>query len=78
MLCFKHSSRERVLDYYFLLQCKTFSEIRNIYFNKFNSVTSDFKELNELSKLKILLGEGDRTDLTAQYISTCHNLRDSE
>ena len=67
-------------EMHFLLQCKTFSEIRNIYFNKFNSVISDFKELNDLSKLKIglLLGEGDRAYLAAQYVSTCHNLRDSE
>ena len=60
----KERARERLLDYCFLLQCKTFNEIRNIYFNKFNSVISDFKELNDLSKLKIglLLGEGDRAD----------------
>ena len=47
-----------------------------IYFNKFNSVISDFKELNDLSKLKILEGERDRSYLVAEYVSTCHNLRD--
>ena len=63
---------------HFLLQCKTFEETRNIYFNKFTSVIPGFKELNELSKLKLVLGERDRAYLSAQYVSACHNLRDSE
>ena len=41
-------------------------------------IMSDFKELNNQSKLKILLGEGDRAYLAAHYISACHNLKDSE
>ena len=47
---------------HFLLQCEKFNETRNIYFDKFNSITSDFKELNDQSTLKILLG-GDRANL---------------
>lgn len=47
-------------EMHFLLQHKTFNEIINIYSNKFNSVISHFKELNELSTLKLLRGE-DRT-----------------
>ena len=65
-------------EMHFLLKCETFNHIRNIYFNKFNSVISHFQELDELSLLRILLGEGDRAYLAAQYISACHNLRDSE
>ena len=61
---------------HFLLKCEKFNETRDIYFEKFSSIISDFKEMNDLSKLKILLG--DRAYLAAQCISTCHNLRDSE
>lgn len=50
-------------EMHFLLHCKTFDNIRNIYFNKFNSLVPDFKELSELSKFTILLGEGDRANL---------------
>ncbi len=49
-----------------------------MYFNKLNSVISGFTELNDLSKLKILLGEEDKAYLAPQYVSTYHNLRDSE
>ena len=57
-----------------LLQRKNFYEIRNIYFNKFNSVISDFKELNDLSTLKILLGEGDRRHVAVQYFCAWQEL----
>ncbi len=74
-VCGHCSTGEVETEMHFLLQCKTFNDIRNIYFNKFNSVISHFKELNDHSKLKILPGDGDRADLAVQYISTRHTLR---
>ena len=50
-------------EMHFLLQCETFNETRNIYLNNFSSLISDFNELNDQSKLNILLGEADRTHL---------------
>ena len=35
---------------HFLL-CEKFDDTRHIYLNKFSSITSDFKELNDKSKL---------------------------
>ena len=77
-ICGHCSTGEVETEMHFLLQCETFIDIRNSYCNKFNSVIADFKDLSDLSKVKILLGEGDRAYLAAQYVSTCHNLRDSE
>ena len=65
-------------EMHFLLQCEKFNYTKNIHLKKSGVIISDFKELNDKSKLRIPLGEGDRAYLAAQYISTCHNLRDSE
>ena len=65
-------------EMHFLLQCEAFKDTRNLYFNKFNHIIPNFKDLNETSKINFLLGEGDRTYLAAQYVQTCHNLRGSE
>ncbi len=62
-----HSSTGEVeTELRFLPHCKTFIDIRNIYFDKFNPVISGFTELNDHSKLKILRGEGERAYPAAQ------------
>lgn len=58
-------------EMHFLLQCKTFNETRNIYFDKFKFVMLNFKEL---STFRMFRG-GVRADLP---VSTCHSLKDSE
>jgi len=63
---------------HFLLKCEAFKDTRDLYFNKFNYIIPNFIDLDDISKLNFLLGEGDKTYLAAQYIQTCHNLRGSE
>jgi len=65
-------------EMHFLLKCEAFKDTRDLYFNKFNYIIPNFIDLDDISKLNFLLGEGDKTYLAAQYIQTCHNLRGSE
>jgi len=54
----------------FFLKCEAFKDTRNLYFNKFNYIIPHFKDLNGISKLNFLLGEGDKTFLADQYVQT--------
>ena len=77
-ICDHCSTGEVETEMHFLLQCEELDEIRNTYFSKFSSKITNFNDLNDLAKLKVLLGEGDWAYLAAQYVSACHNLRDGE
>ena len=63
---------------HFLLRCEAFKEMRKNNFIKFNSKITNFNDLNDIEKFKILLGEGDHAYLASLYILACHTLRDSE
>lgn len=65
-------------EVHFLLKCKEFDKTRKAYFDKLSEATPDFKELDDTSKLRIILGEGNTAHLGAQYLTACHNLRDGE
>jgi len=76
----KNQKKNRMFDHYltgevetemhFFLKCEAFKDTRNLYFNKFNYIIPHFKDLNGISKLNFLLGEGDKTFLADQYVQT--------
>nr|WPH61295.1 reverse transcriptase [Somniosus microcephalus] len=74
-ICDQCLAGEVETEMHFLLKCEKFNTSRNILFNKLSQTTPDFKELDDLSKLRLVLGEGDRPYLGAKYVTTCHNLR---
>ena len=65
-------------EVHFLLKYKKFDKTRKTYFDKLSLATPDFKELDDISKLRIILGEGNTAHLGAQYVTACPNLRDGE
>ncbi|MGH0170434.1 UNVERIFIED_CONTAM: hypothetical protein FKN15_058820 [Acipenser sinensis] len=63
---------------HFLLSCPKYTELRERYIPQFKKQMAEFNLLSTSNKVPILLGEEKRTaNLAAQYVSACHNLRDS-
>ena len=64
-------------ELHFLTECSKLQPVRTKYFPKFKDKHPKFERLN--NKTLIILGEHiESCSLAAEYIFTCHTLRDSE
>ena len=76
-VCDHCSTAEVETEAHFLLRCDKYCNIRVEYFRKFLSFVPHFTVLDDNDKLNILLGEGPAAHLAAQYVTTCHKMRDT-
>ena len=66
-------------ELHFLTECTKLKPIRTKYFPKFKKKHPEFDQLTNQTQIPILLGEHrESCSLAAQYVFTCHTLRDSE
>ena len=66
-------------ELHFLTKCTKLQPVRTKYFPKFGYKHPEFDHMTDISKIAILLGEHTEScSLAAEYVSTCHTLRDSE
>uniref|UniRef100_A0A0E9XKN1 Uncharacterized protein n=1 Tax=Anguilla anguilla TaxID=7936 RepID=A0A0E9XKN1_ANGAN len=60
------------------LTCTKYLQIRKKYFQKLSQIINYFNFKSKEEKCAVLLGEGSTAPIAAEFISACHNLRDSE
>ena len=66
-------------ELHFLTECTKLQPVRTKYFPKFKHKHPEFDQITNIKKLPILLGEHKESCcLAAEYVYTCHTLRDSE
>ena len=66
-------------ELHFLTECTKLQPVRTKYFPKFRHKHPQFNHMNDINKIPILLGEHTEScSLAAEYVFTCHTLRDSE
>ena len=77
-LCSLCSQGEVETELHFLLQCDKYKDIRASFFPKIKAKYKDFDATIDKSSLKDVLGEQSKCSfLAAQYVLTCHQVRDS-
>lgn len=86
----KHSWRERELrlcphcteglvedELHFLTHCTKYEHIRDHYFTLIAQIVPEFRQASDIDKLSYILGEKEKcVQLAAQYVSSCHIMRD--
>ena len=77
-LCSLCSRGEVETEGHFLLKCDKYKDIRASFFPKIKARYGDFDSTVDESSLQCVLGEQSRCSLlAAQYVWSCHQLRDS-
>ena len=66
-------------ELHFLTECTELQPVRTQYFPKFKHKHPTFDQITNINKMPILLGEQPEScSLAAEYVFTCHTLRNSE
>ena len=78
-LCSLCSQGEVETELHFLLHCDKYKDIRASFFPKIKEKYNEFDSTINTSSLQYVLGEQSKcTFLAAQYVWSCHQLRDSQ
>ncbi len=76
-ICGHCETEEVETEEHFLLHCPKYHHLRQIFFPKFTRNIQNFENMKNTKKMSILLGEGSSAALAAQFVFSCHDLRDS-
>ena len=60
---------------HFLLDCKAYSQIRDIFFSKLETKIPDFKSLSHDTLISLLMNSSDYNCQLVSFISQCFELR---
>lgn len=66
-------------ELHFLTQCSKYNNIREMYFTQIGQILPEFQQASHIDKLCYILGEKEKcVHLAAEYVSSCHIMRDKE
>ncbi len=64
-------------ELHFLTECSKYKHIRDAYFKQIALVSPEFQQTSNTEKLSYILGEKEKCiHLAAQYVHSCHQMRD--
>ncbi len=64
-------------EMHFLTECSKYKHIRDTYFTQIAQIVPKFQQASHIDKLCYILGEKEKCiHLAAQYVSSCHIMRD--
>ncbi len=65
-------------ELHFLTECSKYKHIRDAYFKQIALVSPEFQQTSNTEKLSYILGEKEKCiHLAAQYVHSCHQMRDN-
>lgn len=64
-------------ELHFLTECSKYKNIRDAYFTQIAQIVPQFQQVSPINKLSYILGEKEEcVHLAAQYVSSCHHMRE--
>lgn len=64
-------------ELHFLTHCSKYQSIREAYFTQMSLILPQFQQATNTEKLHYILGENEKClHLAAQYVSSCHHMRE--